>query len=235
MGRRCKIFLFLALLAVTVARSQEFPMQHFLMEDGLPSNKVYTTYRDSRGFMWIATDKGIARYNGIKFEIFTTFNGLPDNEVFFFQEDLDHRLWMATYNGALCYFKDDTFHTPSNTPFLKLPFKASFVRRIELEKDSSVTVVFWKNPRFINIHGQQIHVIDLSQSPLRDSVELILERQKLEPDKYRFITRGNIVEADTVGNILSRSRLPVPDLDRLAPQYWGVSFTQNQSFIFSER
>src|ERR1700733_2852527 len=105
------------------AYCQDFPMLHYSMDDGLPSNKVYNIYRDSKGYIWIATDKGVARYNGISFETFTMFHGLPDNEVFFFQEDYSGRLWLATYNGQLCYYKDDTFHTAANTPFLELPFK----------------------------------------------------------------------------------------------------------------
>src|ERR1700761_897519 len=87
-----------------LSAGQEFPMLHYTIEDGLPSNNIYDVYRDSKGFLWFTSDKGIARYNGIKFEKFTTFNGLPDNEIFFSQEDSYGRLWFGTYNGELCYY-----------------------------------------------------------------------------------------------------------------------------------
>src|SRR5437016_2824434 len=89
---------FLICCCTALSYCQDFPVQHFTIEDGLPSNNVYYIYKDSKGYLWIATDKGIARYNGIKFETFTTFNGLPDNEVFFFKEDYQGRLWLGTYN-----------------------------------------------------------------------------------------------------------------------------------------
>ena len=130
------------LLGSAQARVRDFPSIHYTVEDGLPSNTIYDIYRDSKGFLWVATDKGIARYNGIKFETFSTFNGLPDNEIFFFQEDHYGRIWLGTYNGALCYYQNDTFHTAANTPFLKLPVKTSFIKYINVEKDSSVTVGF---------------------------------------------------------------------------------------------
>ena len=63
----CSIFASLSLAA------QDFPILHYGVEDGLPSNTIYDLYRDSKGFLWIATDKGEARYNGLKFE--ALYNG----------------------------------------------------------------------------------------------------------------------------------------------------------------
>jgi len=143
---------------------QDFPMLHYGMEDGLPSNKIYEIYRDSKGFLWIATDKGIARYNGIKFEIFTTFDGLADNEIFFFQEDRSGRIWLATYNGELCYYQNGTFHNASNTPFLKIPFKTYHINSIIVEPDNSITVSFANQPYFFNIQNDQCYIFNLNNN-----------------------------------------------------------------------
>ena len=92
------------LLSAFFSFGQDYPMMHFTVEEGLPSNIVYSVYRDSKGYIWVATDKGIARFNGIKFEVFSTFNEMPDNEIFFFQEDRQGRLWLGTFNGELCFY-----------------------------------------------------------------------------------------------------------------------------------
>ena len=84
-------------------------MLHYTVDEGLPSNTIYDIYRDSKGFLWFATDKGVANYNGLRFETFTTSDGLPDNEIFLFKEDYEGRLWLSTYNGELCYYKDGIF------------------------------------------------------------------------------------------------------------------------------
>src|SRR5579872_5020317 len=120
--------------------AQEFPMLHYIKEDGLPSNTVYGAYRDSKGFIWFATDNGIARYNGLKFEIFTIYDGLPDNEIFFFFEDPSGRLWIAAYNGQLCFYKDDTFHTAQNTPWLKVAKTYPHIADFSVEYDSSIII-----------------------------------------------------------------------------------------------
>lgn len=165
------LFLFLLFL-ITPLRSfcQDYPMLHYTVNDGLPGNLIYSIYRDKAGMMWIASDKGIARYNGIKFEVFTTFDGLPDNDIFFFQEDYENRLWLGTYNGKLCYYKNDTFHTDKNTQFLKnIKYKPrSYTRNICLQKDSSIIIDFADGVFFLDIKGEYGKSLSLEKD-LKDS------------------------------------------------------------------
>ena len=147
------LVIFLVTHIAGFASGKDFPIQHFTVENGLPSNNVYSIYRDHAGFLWLATDKGVVRYNGIVFEKFTTDNGLPDNDVFYFVEDIENRLWICCYNGGLCYYKDGIFHTAANTPFLRLPYKHQFPATIHVEADSSVTFMFNEHQYVLNIHG----------------------------------------------------------------------------------
>lgn len=144
------------------AYGQEYLYKHYTVEDGLPSNTIYTVYRDSKGFLWITTDKGVARYNGIRFEKFTTFNGLSDNEVFGCREDYEGRLWFVTYNGELCYYKDDTFHNPKNTPFLRRPSKQPHAKLISLQNDGTLVIPFYNGGYFCCVEGNRNYVIDLT-------------------------------------------------------------------------
>lgn len=41
-------------------------------EDGLPSSEVYQIAQDSFGYIWIGCDAGLYRYDGVKFDAFTT-------------------------------------------------------------------------------------------------------------------------------------------------------------------
>lgn len=161
MSRSLLLLLFTLLLSPSSSFCQDFPLIHYTIEDGLPSNTVYDIYRDSKGYLWISTDKGISRYNGNTFEIFTTNDGLPDNEVFFSTEDCKGRLWLSTYNGKLCFFKDGVFHTELNTPFLKLPIKTGYIKRVYDEYDSSVTIAFNDQYKFINIVDDKLKIYEV--------------------------------------------------------------------------
>jgi hypothetical protein len=185
--------------------SQEYPMLHFTFEDGLPSNTIYQVYRDSKGFLWIGTDKGIARYNGIKFEVFTIFDGLPDNEIYFFMEDYEHRLWLATSNGKLCFYQNEVFHTAENTPFLKVNFEKKQIVAMTLEPDSSLTVHYNDMTFLVNIDRNRIKTIDLNNIKVPHLFGGFYKR-KLSKNRYWVYGRSSDYIVDTFCNIISENK-----------------------------
>ncbi len=91
-----------------ISRAQEFQFQNFNEVNGLPSSETYEVFQDSKGFIWIATDRGVSKYNGAEFQNFTIRDGLTDNTVFGFYEDHLNRIWFRTYSGALSYYQNDS-------------------------------------------------------------------------------------------------------------------------------
>jgi two-component sensor histidine kinase len=160
-------WLIIALLqAVILLHSSPSPAQqakllHYGIDDGLPSNVIYRVYKDRKGVLWLATDKGISCFNGLRFENYSTSDGLPDNEIFFFAEDRQGRLWMGTFNGQLCYFERGRFYTAQNKAFLKLPFKMT-VNSFHLSDDGSITMLF-SGRKFINIRDTVIKIFSMQQ------------------------------------------------------------------------
>lgn len=82
---------------------------HYTIENGLPSNNVYSIIQDSKGYLWFATDNGIIKYNGYTFRVFNTNDGLPSNDVFTLFEDTRGRIWIMNYAYEIGYIKDDTY------------------------------------------------------------------------------------------------------------------------------
>jgi len=106
----CKHILLLFLVSLQV-NAQKRVMKNFNTKNGLPSNEVYFLYEDKKGFIWVCTDAGIARYNGKSFYVFNSSKGLPDNTVFEVKEDEEDRVWFRTFEGAIGYIKNDSIHT----------------------------------------------------------------------------------------------------------------------------
>ena len=193
---RALLFLFF-LLSTSCLYGQDFPMLHYTVEDGLPSNTVYDVYRDSKGFLWVATDKGVARFNGIRFETFSTVNGLPDNEVFFMQEDKNGRLWFGTFNGQLCFYKNDTFHNAANTPFLNINTTVVHTKHISVEYDSSLIIMFNAPKIFITINKGRGKVFDLDSLHDPEIARSVVLRKKISANRYKLICSDKIVIIDT--------------------------------------
>ena len=69
---------------------------------GLPSNSVYDIFQDSKGFMWFATGKGLCRYDGNDFKLFTAdFQTSKSGSCI--AEDKYGRIWYANFDGFLYY------------------------------------------------------------------------------------------------------------------------------------
>lgn len=50
--------------------SRAYRFTHLTIEDGLPANQVTSLFQDSHGFVWIGTNNGLARWDGIAMRIF---------------------------------------------------------------------------------------------------------------------------------------------------------------------
>ncbi|TCC88734.1 hybrid sensor histidine kinase/response regulator [Pedobacter frigiditerrae] len=83
-------------------------------DQGLSSSKVYCTFQDSKGYIWIGTAQGLNLYDGYKV---TTFyynandkRSLSSNDVNSIAEDKDHNVWIGTGLGLNKYDrKKNTF------------------------------------------------------------------------------------------------------------------------------
>ncbi|NQY06993.1 MAG: hypothetical protein HRT68_12610, partial [Flavobacteriaceae bacterium] len=83
--------------------------KHYTVENGLPSNTVYSTIEDHEGYLWFSTNVGVSKFDGYNFENFTVFDGLLDNEVISTKLDSDNNIWFLGYNGKLSLHKNDVF------------------------------------------------------------------------------------------------------------------------------
>lgn len=76
----------------------------YTTKDGLPSNSIYRTLLDKRGFLWIATDIGLSRFDGKIFKTYTTAQGLPDNEIIDLMLDSSGIVWAVPFGKAPSYY-----------------------------------------------------------------------------------------------------------------------------------
>src|SRR6185312_10113138 len=64
------IILFIFIGFPAILRGQLANTFNYNIDNGLPSNDVYSVLTDHLGYLWIATEKGVAKYNGYEFKIF---------------------------------------------------------------------------------------------------------------------------------------------------------------------
>ena len=78
--------------------------------DGLPQESVWAVTQTRDGYLWIGTGGGLARFDGVRFEVFGIQDGLPSMQVRTLLEDRSGALWIGTANGV-CRFWHGKFES----------------------------------------------------------------------------------------------------------------------------
>ncbi|MBW6490341.1 MAG: histidine kinase [Lentimicrobium sp.] len=151
--RKFLILLFLLILN-TAMYAQRPVFRHYSVNEGLPSSEVYDVIQDSKGYMWIATNMGVSRFDGREFRNFDTQDGLPENTVFEVYEDETGRIWFVGFPFQLSYFRNDSIIAYNYNSILRMiagagaiPVKKSFL----VDKDDGVTFCFHGNSSIYSI------------------------------------------------------------------------------------
>ncbi len=93
--------------------AQTLPFKHYSVEDGLVSSSVSCIFQDSGGYLWLGTEQGISRFNGVGFEDISVGSESFIGFVYDILEDRKGNIWFGTENsGAGCFHSGElTFYT----------------------------------------------------------------------------------------------------------------------------
>jgi ligand-binding sensor domain-containing protein len=97
--------LFVPTSANLQAQTQVYQITHLTTEHNLPSNRATDVVQDPYGFMWIATNEGLARYDGYEITMYRhspdDSTSISDNFAEALLVDREGTLWVGTYGGGL--------------------------------------------------------------------------------------------------------------------------------------
>lgn len=141
------LFIIFSLQLTFVCKASEDTTLSFRQIPYPSGRMLFDTYQDSRGYTWIASANGAARYNGARFIHYSKKDGLSDLNIFSFHEDSRQRIWAATFNGAPCFFHNGKWFNKENAPWLQ-PIAGNGPIQNILEHAGQVVVVcsrkiFW--------------------------------------------------------------------------------------------
>lgn len=90
---------FFVLINILVFGQTHTHFENITVNDGLPSNYIFSLSQDKKGIIWGGTDKGLIKYENGKWHTFTTDEGLPGNYVnqIFSDKNDGFLLYMSEY------------------------------------------------------------------------------------------------------------------------------------------
>jgi len=99
-------------------------------EDGLPQNSIQALLQTSDGYLWMGTQDGLVRFNGIQFAVYTKANvsAFKHNDTRTLFQDADGTLWVGMFGGGLVRYKDGAFTAYTVQNGLSNNFVSSILR-----------------------------------------------------------------------------------------------------------
>ncbi|TVZ52466.1 histidine kinase [Dokdonia sp. Hel_I_53] len=106
---KVRLFIWIFFIGLTL-QSQEPVSIHLTEKDGLPDIEFYDVLEDKKGFIWLAADRGLFRYDGRDFLQYTNSEkrGLS---VFGLNEDDEGRIWCVNISGQIFYSEGNKLKT----------------------------------------------------------------------------------------------------------------------------
>jgi ligand-binding sensor domain-containing protein/signal transduction histidine kinase/DNA-binding response OmpR family regulator len=89
----------------------QYVQDRWQIEQGLPQNSASCITQTTDGYLWIGTEEGLVRYDGVRFEVFgkSRVEQLPDNKINALCQDRSGTLWIGGNSGGLTVLKDGKF------------------------------------------------------------------------------------------------------------------------------
>lgn len=99
-------------LALDPARlPSQYVHDHYGREEGLPPGAVWTVVQSDDGYLWLGTQNGLVRFDGIEADVFTSANtpGMASHDVRSLAEAGNGDLWIGTYGGGALRYRNGHF------------------------------------------------------------------------------------------------------------------------------
>jgi ligand-binding sensor domain-containing protein len=107
------IFFFLPWHFLPAQQVKRYSFMHHSTSSGLASNETIFVAQDEAGYMWIGTNNGLQRFDGVRYKTFRSRkndpSSIPNNYILQILFDKNKNLWLSTGDGKIGIFDTHNF------------------------------------------------------------------------------------------------------------------------------
>jgi len=99
-----------AFLSTPAVRAQ-YRIDRWTTNEGLPQNSITSLTQTRDGYLWMTTNDGLVRFDGVRFTVFNRNNSpvFPSNRLAGLFEDQSGHLWFYTETGGILFYENGRF------------------------------------------------------------------------------------------------------------------------------
>jgi signal transduction histidine kinase/ligand-binding sensor domain-containing protein/CheY-like chemotaxis protein/HPt (histidine-containing phosphotransfer) domain-containing protein len=88
-------------------KPSQYVFDNWQIPDGLPQSTAQALARTPDGYLWVGTQEGLARFDGVRFTVFDSGNepAIPNKNISVLHVDQAGRLWIGTRSGIAVFDK----------------------------------------------------------------------------------------------------------------------------------
>ncbi|MBI9055369.1 MAG: SpoIIE family protein phosphatase [Bacteroidales bacterium] len=102
-------FFYAAILISTSTTAQTYYFDNYGVKEGLPQSKVYDVIQDNDGYLWLASESGISKFDGVNFHNYTSEDGLAEGGIKAIIKDPKGNIWMGHKSGKITLYNGKDF------------------------------------------------------------------------------------------------------------------------------
>ncbi len=169
-------------LFLQMGGSQQYRFDQLNVAHGLSQNTVNAILKDSHGYLWMATNDGLNRYNGYNFRVYRNRKNQPeslaDNKVLTLTEDREGQLWVGSANGLCLYDRQaNAFHTVALPTALPESSGRQYIRTVYEDRSGAIWVGTLSGALSVRPSGaEHFQPVAFTSGPVAD-VSAVLEDQ----------------------------------------------------------
>ncbi len=203
----------LTFFVFSISYSQSYTYRNYSVPDGLPQTQPWSIFQDRKGFIWICTKGGLARFDGLNFQTFTTEDGLNDNFAYDVNESPDGTLYVANQRG-LNYLK--------NGKFFSIDYSKEYLdARDEVITSADKQIYYVRNQKLYQIKNFRMIV---PRNGI-DSLGTFFNQDSKQYLQSFFYSRNYIYRFDHSGNLQKYTDRPLKNLSFF--ELNGLPYAQN--------
>lgn len=174
-----RIFLVLTILLAYLPSHAQIA-RLYTSESGLANSHTHDIFQDSKGFIWISTENGLSRFDGLKFTTFNSDrnnpNSLASNVTRTVFEDSNGKYWVGTSAGLQVFDTDHNSFTKVNLEDWSVPDSDQHIMSIiEINHEEASKIV-------AGTSGHGIYVLDTETLKIEHEIQNMINR--LHPSEF---------------------------------------------------